>query len=323
MDFDLKASKIFSKIKQAKNILLVIHRKPDGDALGSASAFSQFLSIENKNHSVFCLDQPPAHYLFLTGFNQISNDPTKFFKKQFDLIIVFDSGDLEHAGLKDLLPKLSPRPFLINIDHHLTNQNFGDLNLVNPQAVSTTEIIFQLFYQQQFKISKEIATSLLTGIVTDTLNFTNPNTTFYSLKIAAELLLVGARLPQINEFTFKNKTLATLKLWGRILTRLTKNHQLGIVTTVVTNQDLAEYQIEAELTDGIANFLNNLTDVKAALILKEQGDGTIKGSLRTSGDLIDLVRLAKILGGGGHQKAAGFTIKGSLVKSKQGYWQII
>lgn len=313
--------KIYFQLTQAENILLVIHQRPDGDAWGSVLAFTESLKKLRKKYSIFCKNFSffsPSN-LFLT--ETVISDIKEIFKP-FDLIFVFDSSDFKHAGIENLIPNLIPKPILINIDHHISNLNFGDINLIDSSAAATTEIIYKFFKNFKIKISKSIATNLLLGIITDTNYFTNPNTTLECLKIAAELLTLGARLPQINNSVLKNKSLETLKLWGRIFSRLSFNKNLKITTTIITLKDLKDFQLDTEAIEDISNFLNNLSDIKISLILREQEDGTIKGSLRTNDELLDLTKFAKILGGGGHKKAAGFTIKGRLEKIKEG-WKVV
>ncbi len=322
MDDYLLSQKIQTQINKASNILLVAHQNPDADCLGSIFAFGQWLDNLGKNHLKFCLNQPPANLTWLLNFQPLVTNPNKITRGQFDLVIVLDSGDLKYAGVDKILSDFLIKPFIINIDHHATNQYFGDINLVDAQAVSTTEIIYKIFKSLKIKIDYRLASALLAGIIYDTYNFTNPNTSYQSLETASELLLAGASLPHVNESILKNKNIATLKIWGEILIRLNYNPEFGIVTTVVTNDDLKNQTAEAEVTEGVANFLNNLTGVKAALILQQQDPDTIKGSLRTNDGLIDVSKLAKILGGGGHRKASGFKIKGELVKTESGQWQV-
>lgn len=321
MIFEVLAQKILSQIDLANNILLVGHKKPDGDGLGALCALSRFLKQENKKYRVFCVDKVPRQYLFLPFIEEVENDLEQAKEFNPDLIIVLDTGDLRHAGLADYISDLS-QPFIINIDHHPSNENYGQINLVDVEAVATSEIIYRFFKEVKFNISKDVATCLLTGIIFDTNNFTNPNTTFPSLQATSDLLKSGARLPQINDNTIRNKNLPTLQLWGEVLMRLKYNPEFNIATTIITQKDLEKYQVDPDVVDGLSNFLNNLSGVNAAIILKEEDEGIIKGSMRTNSDFIDLSKLAKILGGGGHRKAAGFTVKGKLKETKDG-WQIV
>jgi len=324
MDFTISAQKINQAVQRAKNILLIAHQRPDADALGSLMSLAEWLGNSGKNCVSFCRDLPSVteNLAFLFNLDLLVSDPALLATQQFDAVIVLDSGDLSYAGVSDILPKLSPVPVVINIDHHATNTNFGDVNLIDSQAVSTTEILYRFFQINKIRISPAMATGLLAGIIFDTSNFTNHNTTHGSLEVASRLLLAGAKLPQINDFILKNKTLGSLRLWGRILLRLNYEPEFGIASTVIVKQDIQDQLSGREVTEGVANFLNNLSGVKAVLILYQEEPGLIKGSFRTNDDLIDVAKLAKILGGGGHRKAAGFKIKGELVELEAG-WKIV
>lgn len=323
MSITATGNKIKTTIDKAKNILLVIHQNPDADALGSLSAVAEWLDTLGKTHTAFCLGTSIGDCSFINEQRQLIAESRDLAGKNFDLLISLDSGDLEHAGINQLLPELNTKPTIINIDHHATNKNFGQINLVQTDSASTTEILYQLFKGLGVKISGRIASSLLAGIIYDTYGFTNQNTSAKSLEISSALLKNGAKLTRINETILKNKSLPALQLWGTILTRLSHNPNLNIATTIIGSDDLIGDKQDAEVTEGIANFLNNLTGVDAALVLRQEDKQTIKGSLRTNSDLIDVSRLAKIFGGGGHKKAAGFKIKGQLKQTKNGYWQII
>jgi phosphoesterase RecJ-like protein len=161
-------------------------------------------------------------------------------------------------------------------------------------------------------IDKKIAVSLLTGLITDTDNFSNGATNQNSLKIASELIHYGANFNMIKSWFLKNKSITTLKLWGVALSRLTKHEVHDFVHTHIRRSDLEETQASEEETDGIANFLNNVGEGQAAILLKETADGKIKASLRTTKDNFDVGALAKALGGGGHKKASGFIMEGTV-----------
>lgn len=307
-----------NKIKQtllgAENILVLTHQKPDGDALGSSLAFGKFLDALGKKNMVFSLGPITPTADFLSGRSKVKSRPEELDLAIFDLIVALDCGDFKQTGIEKELRALPENFPIINIDHHQTNENFGTINLVNPESSSAVEIIFNLFKQFGFPVDKDAATLLLTGLITDTANFSNPATTFASLEVAGELLAGGARLGEISANILKNKSLSVLKFWGAILSRLTENKKLGVVTTVITSEDLALANLGEEALEGVTNFLNNLKGAKMVLVLKALEDGKIKGSFRTTTPGIDVSRLAKMFGGGGHAKAAGFTIPGKLVK---------
>jgi phosphoesterase RecJ-like protein len=313
--------KIIEYITGAKTVLIVSHKKPDGDSLGSSLALSAALKQLGKRCYVFSADEPGPYFNYLPKIENILSNPENLGLKNFDLVITLDCGDTKQTGVEDLISRDFQNIFLINIDHHRTNENFGHLNLVIDNASSTSEIVYNIIKNLDVIVDKDIATCLLTGILTDTSNFTNAATNFSSLKIAADLLLRGARFNQINESTFKNKPLATLKLWGKVLSRLEQN-ELGLVSAVITLNDLEDSQLDASALEGVANFLNNIDGARGVLVLKEERSGVIKGSMRSNDDALDVSEISKIFGGGGHRKAAGFTIKGKLVE-REGSWMVV
>lgn len=322
-DLKLTFLKTAEKVQKSSNILLITHQRPDGDAVGSILALAWWFKNLPRRYTSFCLDQPNTSFNFLEGLEEINTDQKVFQREIFDLMIVLDSGDLNYAGVDNLIKSLKyPRPSLINIDHHPSNTYYGDLNLIDSKAASTTEIIYRFFDELRISIDKEAATHLLTGILTDTGSFSNSSTSISSLEVASKLLIKGARVKQIIYNTLRNKSIKSLKLWGRALSRLKKDEKTGFVTTVITQEDLKECQADEEASEGVANFLNNLDEAKVVLVLKEQPDGYIKGSFRTNEENLDVSKLAAQLGGGGHKKAAGFTIKGKLQKTPRG-WIII
>ena len=324
MDFSGISHQIKTTASQAKNILVIAHRQPDADALGSMVAIGDYLTQLGVSHTKFCVDQPQDNLRWLVDFEPIVTDPAFVLEQYYDAVFVLDSGDLKYAGVDKIVPQLLNKPVVINIDHHITNQLFGDINLVDPTEVSTTVILYKLFKTLRVTISPKIASAMLAGIIFDTYNFTNPNTNQTALTTAANLLSAGASLPQVSDSLLKTKTVEALRVWGKILTRLVYNAELGIAATVVPLEEASQAGVNrAEVAEGVANFLNNLSGVKAALILQEQEDGTVKGSFRTNEDDVDVSELAKLFGGGGHKKAAGFRVKGRLAQDPQGNWQVV
>ncbi|MCX6785683.1 MAG: DHH family phosphoesterase [Candidatus Komeilibacteria bacterium] len=320
--------KIKEELGQARRVLVVAHQHPDGDGLGALSALGLYLKAQSKEYRLFCVDQPGEAYNFLPLNHEITTNP-EVFKDSFDAIIVVDSGDLKYAGIEQYLNK-SNCGVLINIDHHVSNNQFGDVNLVLTGASSASEIVYQLFRAWQFPINKEVATALLNGIIFDTGVFSNSATTLSALETASHLLNLGARAGEINANTLRNKSLGMLKLWGRAFERLDFNQQYNWAFTVLTQADFAECGVAGEAGDGLTNFFNELAGVKVVLVLIELPDCLIKGSLRATSEDVDLSEIAKRwgspkfggAGGGGHKKAAGFTIAGRLLYN-EGRWQII
>ncbi|HBU06829.1 MAG TPA: hypothetical protein DEB09_01980 [Candidatus Magasanikbacteria bacterium] len=318
------ARQIYKEVEQAKKILLVPHQNPDGDALGSISSFVYYLRRLNKPHTVFCLTDSSAKLHSLPHIVEFSSDESVWDDASYDLIIVLDSGDLKYAGIKKFVEKLEHDPTIINIDHHPTNTYFGHCNLIMDKASSTAEILYKFYRHNNIEIDKNMAASLLTGLITDTENFTNPGTSRDSLKIASDLIKKGANFNLIKSWFLRDKSISSLKLWGIVLSRLKKHEEHEIVYTYVTLKDLAENEADESESEGIANFMNNLGDGKASLILKEKDDGSIKGSFRTTRDDFDVAQIAQALGGGGHKKASGFSLEAnSIDEALEKIWEAI
>lgn len=312
-----------TRIQQAKHVLLIPHQNPDGDALGSVTAMMHLLRSMDIPHVAYCATDYAPRHSYLPHIDQLTTDEAVWEEHDFDLMIVMDSGDLRYAGVDHLLDKLKKKPFIINIDHHPTNELFGDLNLVITKAASTTEIIYNLFKVGGVTIDKYMATCLLTGVITDTGNFTNAATTAHAMKISSELIARGGNINLIKELMFKDKTVDVLKLWGAVLARLAKHDDHEIVYTYVTQDDLKKHHVGEDDTDGISNFMNNLADGKAALVLRELEDGTTKGSFRTTRDDVDVSAYAAGLGGGGHKKAAGFSVNKGIDETLKEVWEVV
>ncbi|MFC1598151.1 bifunctional oligoribonuclease/PAP phosphatase NrnA [Patescibacteria group bacterium] len=315
---------ILREIDQASQVMLVMHQKPDGDAAGACLALAHYLDTLEKPHTCFCVDELPSTLRFLPGNYKVTTEGHHWHpdKGRFDLLIVVDSGDLKHAGIADYIDALTHDFKIINIDHHPTNNGYGHHNLVATTASSTCEIVHQLL-ESVDALNKDIATCLMTGLVSDTGGFTNLATTASSVHTASKLLLKGVNLKTITSHTMQNRNVPDLKLWGRALERLTST-PYGLVITVITQKDLEECGVDEEALEGVSNFLNSLdeqTDAKAILVLSERKGGIVKGSLRTTHPLIDVSKIATLFGGGGHKKAAGFSLEGRIT-IKDGEWRI-
>lgn len=315
-------NKVIGKLKAHDKILIMIHENPDGDTLASASAMYLVLKKMGKNPSMVCKDKVPRPFQFLPEMNKIKED---FLFGDFDIMLAIDCGDIRRTGfderLKDFAKK--KRKVLINIDHHPKNDlhKIANLNLIDYNASSTSEIIWELLQKMEVEIDKEIATAILTGLYTDTGGFKHSNTTEKTLEIASELLKHGARIKAITKNVSLNKTVPAMRLWGIALTRLHKHSEFKIVSSVITKEDLKKCEATYDDLAGVVNLINTIPDSKAAILFYEIDDGKIRASIRTENEKVDVSRLAKIFGGGGHKKASGFTVEGKLVFNNSN-WKI-
>ncbi len=234
-------------------------------------------------------------------------------EQRYDLIVIIDTADLallghvytEHVDLFSSVP-------ILNIDHHISNTQFGQIHLIDPTAASATEVLYNFCLQVptlRDKITPDIATLLLTGLITDTRSFQNPNTTPRSLEVAAELLERGARQQEIIQHIYKTKPLSTLRIWGRALNHIQVDPAARIVWSAISKEDLAEMDASSKETHGILDeLISTIPDADIYILFTEVEEGGLKASMRSSA-AVDVSRLAaQTFGGGGHARASGFRI---------------
>jgi phosphoesterase RecJ-like protein len=234
--------------------------------------------------------------------------------KPYDLLVIVDTADLPLLGslYSDHIDLFSEVPIL-NIDHHISNTGYGQLQLIDPTAASATEVLYNWFTQVpsfREKITADMATLMLTGLITDTRSFQNPNTTPRSLEVAAELLERGARQQEIIQHIYKTKPLSTLRIWGRALNRIQMDPASRIVWSAIGREDLAEMEASSKETHGILDeLISTIPDADVYVLFTELEEGGLKASLRSTA-AIDVSRLAAVTyGGGGHARASGFRVR--------------
>lgn len=318
MDLSNLYKSIFSEIERAKHVMLVAHQKPDGDTSGSTLAMAHYLDSIGKPYTAFCVDEISPHFRYLPKAHEVTQETHHWQEANFDLVMVFDASDLKYAGVADYIDALTHTFTLINIDHHATNKLYGSINLVRTDASSTCEVVHDLLDSVR-ALDKNMATCLMTGLVTDTGSFSNLATTSSAIQAASKLLLKGVDYRQIQSSTMSSRSVTHLRLWGRAFERLKCNPTTGIATTAILRSDLDELGVGSDAVEGISNFLNGLQGVRAVIVLSEREPGQIKGSCRTTDPYTDVSKLAMLLGGGGHKKAAGFSLPGRLTETPQGW----
>lgn len=325
------AQEILLKLKSARLVGLAMHRGPDADSMGSAAAFAAFLDTHGIPFRFYCVSGIPRDGQFFGIDKRNFIGPDELARTPFDYICTFDAGDIGYVGLDEganyesianlrisnsKIRKFEPHsqfapPFIVNFDHHATNTRFGNLNVVDTGCASTTELMYEFFKMVKWPIPARTAGHLLSGLLNDTDQFSNPATSGSSFAMAGELLSRGITLSAIRGLLFERRGIKSLKLIGEVLARLRLNSDLGIAVTYIDEADFARYEITDQDLEGIANILNAVGEAKATLLLMSRG-GMVKGSFRTTRDDIDVGRMAISFGGGGHRKAAGFRIRGAL-----------
>ncbi len=306
------------KILASKRVLIISHKNPDADSVGANLALREVLESLGKNVTSACADALPANCDFLRKTETYVND---FNSEDFDLIIAVDCGAHNLLKFHEWKPELLDREktFLINIDHHSTNDFFGNINIVMEQTPATCFILYLFFAYCGWEINKSIATSLLHGLYYDTGSFMHSNTSAEVLRVAARLKAHGADHELCVKKQFHTTDINQLRLWGRILSRSEINENQAVVSAL-TKEDFIEENMNPQDLSGVIGYLNSVPNAKFCMLLSEDFKGNIKGSLRTQNDSIDVAQVANLFGGGGHKKAAGFTVPGSLKEKRT--WEI-
>lgn len=304
-------------VERSKKIALLNPIKPDGDSIGSAIALYLSLKKIGKQPILYCPDTVSERFNYL---KQIKEFSPVIKIEDFDLLISVDFAEFDGFKLDRQQIKAKNIP-LINIDHHITNTHFGDLNIVDPTAAAACEVVYFLIKELRVKLDKDIATALLTGLSTDTGSFQHSNTSPRVLNIASILLGRGAKLIKISKEVYHTKPIPSLKLWGKALTNLRFDPDTKIAVSVITHDDFHECEAELSDLEGAISLLACVPESKITILLSQYRD-QIKGSLRTENDKVDVSKLARTLGGGGHRKASGFTLDGEIVKVGKD-WKIL
>ena len=310
---------IIDQIKKARNILLTSHSDPDGDAVSSLLALGLGLSRLDKKVTLYNASPIPAVYRFLPSVDRIVRDIKN--ANTYDVALVLDCGDLSRVGKAE--STIRQIPVVINIDHHISNTGFGDVQLIDPNACSTAEIVYRLIKALKVRLDKEIATSIYTGILTDTGSFRFSNTNQAAFAISREMTELGVEPYSVAQRVFGTYSLERIKLLNLALDSLeiSENGKLSVMT--VTNAMFDFTKTQPEDVDGMINYARRIQDVKVAALIQEQKNGRAKSdnrrqfhvSLRSDGS-VDVAAIAGAFGGGGHASAAGFQVETSLLKLK-------
>lgn len=336
----VKLIEAYQMMRLAKRILIIAHLRPDGDALSSVAAISLIAKDLGKDTACYCKDKNQDLFNYLPGFSEIESDWNKLKSEQgvshnlmekFDLIIVNDCGSLARTALVEEIKEYkSQGGKIIEFDHHPRIDKYASLEIRYPELSSTSELIYRFIMVNKIKLSRELADCVLTGILTDTGNLLYPSASDDTLKAVAAAMTAGAHYSKIVSYTLKNKDMSVVKMWGIALERLKINRRYQVATSVITRQDIQEIlgndrldgAAESDLFSGLAGFLSNLAGAKAIVLIYEDANGLIKGSLRSTPNGFMVDKLARALGGGGHERAAGFSFPGHLEK-RENHWMII
>jgi phosphoesterase RecJ-like protein len=295
--------------------LVAAHKDPDGDAVGSLLAMGLACIRLGKRTTLYNESPIPAVYQFLPQVGRIQRRLES--PEAYDAAIVLDCGDLARIG--DHWPSVRRVPVVINVDHHLSNTGFGQLQLIDRQACATAEIVLRLIKALGVPLDREIATCIYTGILTDTGSFRFANTNAAAFAIGREMTELGVDPYEVAQHVFGSYSLGRIKLLNLALNsiEISPNGRLSLMT--VTRRMLEETQTQPEDADGLINYARRIEAVRVAALIQEQTNGCAPPdgrtrfhvSLRSDGS-VDVAQLAGAFGGGGHHSAAGFQVESTL-----------
>lgn len=289
---------ILARIEKAKHVTVIAHMNPDADSLGSASAMYTHLLRLHKKVSFFCATKDiNQKLLFLPWSDKIRNS----FPVSSDLAISFDCASQSRIGT-------NLECDLINIDHHKSNTQYGTLSLVDSNCISTTEVLYNLFTQNKITINKKIATALYAGLLEDSQGFMSDKVDGTTFALVHELIAHGAEYKECNQFVMKYLTLGAFRIKGFMQTNMQLFHQARVAVFCVSDDDMKKSGAIGEDCEYALEEALYLPTVEVSLLLRQNLDLSIKGSLR-SRNTLDVSAIASNFGGGGHQSRAGFNIE--------------
>lgn len=303
---------ISEMIKKGNNFLLVSHINPDGDSIGSQLALAKVLTDFGKKVTILNQHPVPEIYKFLNGSENIKNEIS--FLENFDIAIVLDANDKKRLG--DVVNKVLRKiPFKINLDHHIGNNKFGQLQHLDPEASATAIIVYDLIVHLNAKIDRDIAECLYAGIMTDTGSFHYLNTDTKSHLVVADLIKYGIIPNKIYEKIYEIYNMVTIKLLGLALSSIETDKTGKIAWMKIRQYDYNLTSLTNGETESFINYLQMMKGVKVSLFFREflndKYQLVTKVSFRSKED-VDVNKIASIFGGGGHSHAAGCVIVDNL-----------
>lgn len=301
---------IIDRIKDSDRIAILSHIMPDGDNVGSGLALCSALKKSGRDARFILDDEVPKIYRFLKGADQVYS-PEDY--ERFDVVLALDCGDEGRLGRSAMYLNNN---YVINIDHHISNSRYGDLNLVDSEASATGELVYRLIHQLDIDLDKDIAECLYTAIVTDTGQFQYSNTTALTHQITGELIDHGVNVSLMFERIYQNSSKEKIILMKMALGSLEFYHNDTISCISLTQQQMQAAKAKDEDSDGMINLARDIECVEVAVFLKEMEPGKIKVGLRSK-KLVDVAAVALKFGGGGHVRASGCTIYGTIDEVRQ------
>lgn len=312
-----KVQQIIEVIRSNSSFLLTSHEGPDGDAIGSSLALASFLRKIGKDVTVHYQDPVPDLYAFLPAADSVlPHIPDR----HYDVAFVLDIGERKRAGAE--FCGFSRVTTTVNLDHHLSCDNFGDYNLIDPQAAATGILVYRIAKAFGYHFDRETAICIYVATITDTGSFRYSNANREAFSVAGEMIECGINAWDIAEKLYENQPQRRLELLAKCLPTLEvfKGGQAASVT--VTLDMYAACGADAELTDGFVNYPRSIRGVEVAIFFRQLEDNKFKVGFRSKGK-VNVAAFSAALGGGGHHNAAGCTVDGTLDDVKAMVYKIV
>lgn len=308
--------KIGERIKKGNSFLITCHENPEGDSIGSSLGLFHAIAGLGKKVTLYNSDQVPMNLRFLPGVENWKRELPVH--EYYDSIFILDCGEKERVGKENMLVFEKGRE-IINIDHHYSNKNFGDINLIQPERSSTGEIIYHILEVTGIPIDEKIALCLYVSIVTDTGFFRFSNTTVETMRIVYELMKKGVSHSLVVEQLCERLTHSKIKLLTVFFSSLEYRFEGKVVSISTTEKVFKEYGENPYDLEWYISFIRSINGVEVAIFFVSLDNGLIKVSMRGKGN-INLSELAMMFGGGGHQRAAGCLVEGELDEVRESFF---
>jgi len=294
-------------LQPAQRIALIAHEHPDGDCLGSALGLAHILTQPGKTCTVVCADPAPGTLFFLPGIENLQHT---LGNEDFDLIIALDAGELERFGsVYDQHHAYLEHVHILNIDHHISSGGCGQVNIIDPTAAATAELLVLFQQQAGLPMNRDAALCLLTGIITDTSSFQFTNTTPRTMEVAADLMRHGVIPETIVQPIYRTRPLAQMRLQSLVINGAKTACGGRLIWSQATDALLAEAGATPDMDDNLSGLLRDIEGVEVAVFFKDYGDPShTRLSMRSAAPYNAAEICQRIANGGGHARAAGGTL---------------
>lgn len=309
--------KIIDVIRSSSSFLITSHEGPDGDAVGSALALASFLRKIGKDVTVHFQDPIPELYTFLPACDSVQ---PKIPDRPYDVAFVLDIGELRRAGAH--FCNFKQIGTLINLDHHLSCESFGNYNLIDSNAAATGVLVYRIAREFGYQFDRETALCLYVSIITDTGSFRYSNANKEAFTVAGEMIEAGVNAWDVAEQLYENQPRKRLELLGRCLPTLEVIKDGLAASVTVTTDMYSATNSDAELTDGFVNYPRSIHGVEVAIFFRQLEERKFKVGFRSKGK-VNVAAFSAAMGGGGHHNAAGCTLDGSLEEVKAAVYNVV